>query len=299
MNTHGFRGPELVAGRATIVCFGASETFGISESRGKEFPRQLERQIAHTRGGPYQVVNAAYPGARIADIRQVMRRAIPLTHPRFAILYLSPASVVWTDKEWDAIHPTAVSKDPPLEQTARSRMLARLTDKVADALPAPLRSWRLRRDLASSITAARTVPSSHLPEANFMAFRRSYERMLAILEAAHVRVIVATHATRFGPVGALRDEQMDTLRTFYPKLTEAGVVDTERRFNDVLRRVARAHRGVIIVDAANLIAPGPQNFADFFHFTDRGSARIAALLAAAVTRNAGIREPQMRRSTST
>ena len=72
-----------------------------------------------------------------------------------------------------------------------------------------------------------------------------------------------------------------TFEAYYPVVTEAGLFDAERRMNAAIVAVARADRDPV-VDAAGLIAPGPANFADFVHFTDRGSAQMARLLGGTI-----------------
>ena len=51
--------------------------------------------------------------------------------------------------------------------------------------------------------------------------------------------------------------------------------------NDVIRATGRRHN-IPVVDAADRIPPGRDDFSDFFHFTDVGSEKMAALLAAEV-----------------
>src|SRR5205823_3540189 len=44
LNNLGYRGPDPQSGKTTILCFGSSETFGLYEAPGEEYPRQLERE---------------------------------------------------------------------------------------------------------------------------------------------------------------------------------------------------------------------------------------------------------------
>src|SRR5437016_13078311 len=50
LNSLGYRGPELHPGRQRIICIGASETFGLYEDEGQEYPRQLERELNRRAG---------------------------------------------------------------------------------------------------------------------------------------------------------------------------------------------------------------------------------------------------------
>lgn len=282
MNSRGFRGPELQGGRIEIVCLGASETFGVAETNGYEYPRQLERSLNASAPPHYQVVNAAIPGERLEDIVATLPATLRAVRPRYAVLYPTTATVAWTRAEWDQLHPTPASKNPPPEVWSRVRIHSRLATIVRDALPPAIVGWLHKSNIAAA-EATRDVPppTSHLPPQNLEEFRSRLERAVAILEAADVKPILVTHATRFGPNEEYRDSQIETFEQFYPVLTERGLFDAEHRMNDVIRAVGRAH-GDPVVDAADRIAPGPENFADFFHFTDTGSSKMAALLRKAI-----------------
>ena len=55
-----------------------------------------------------------------------------------------------------------------------------------------------------------------------------------------VTPILVTHANRFGEsLGEKDREQLTAWRRFYPKLTEAGFLDMERRMNDAIRALAK------------------------------------------------------------
>ncbi len=63
LNALGYRGPDIHKDTVKIICVGASETFGMYESLGMEYPRQLE-QVMRARHPELQVevINVAYAG---------------------------------------------------------------------------------------------------------------------------------------------------------------------------------------------------------------------------------------------
>src|SRR5205085_7947430 len=70
----GFRSPEVTKakppGVTRVIAVGASETFGLYEEAGKEWPAQLQTLLDSAMPGRYQVLNAAIPGIspdRITD----------------------------------------------------------------------------------------------------------------------------------------------------------------------------------------------------------------------------------------
>ena len=66
INSFGFRGDEIKReapeGTVRIMVLGASETFGLYEEPGKEFPAQLEAELNHACHGCFQVLNGAVTG---------------------------------------------------------------------------------------------------------------------------------------------------------------------------------------------------------------------------------------------
>jgi lysophospholipase L1-like esterase len=280
MDSLGYRGPEVTTAKPIVLCLGASETYGIYESPEKEFPRQLQRVLAARREN-VQVVNAALPGARPEDTERTLRVALTRFEPKIVTLYFSPSAVIWTKREWDDMHRSYESRNPPDEVTQRLRITGQVRDLILSNLPESMKRRRAESTMRKAIARAHVIPAGHLPEANFREFRRALHSILSILDRRHVAVVLITHADRFGNGAFGKDNDADevsSFRTFYPKLTLAGLADTEHRMNAVIAAEAATHHAGL-ADAAHTIAPGPANFADFFHFTDRGSAEMATLLA--------------------
>ena len=107
------------------------------------------------------------------------------------------------------------------------------------------------------------------------------ERTLDALVKAHVKPILVTHATRFGPQGRYQDAELINFLRYYPVFTPAGFFDAETRMNYVVKELGKRYHAPV-VDAADAMPSGPQDFYDFFHFTDQGSAQIAFLLTRTV-----------------
>jgi lysophospholipase L1-like esterase len=284
MNSLGFRGPELRADRQTILCLGASETYGVTETEGYEFPRQLERLLNSRYGQErYQVVNAGLPSERISEINAALPRILSQTHPVFAVIYTSSASMFWTDEQWEAQRPGTAAKDPPLDRFGQIRLHDHLAELIHRILPQTLNTWLA--DHRTKVAPARptflyrdATRVSRIPDANLDEYRHTLGRMIDLLVSANVRPVLMTHATRFGPNGRYRDAEFDQLMNVVDNVTPSAFFDAERRMNGVVRALAK-ERDIPLVDAAYAMPPGPADFADYFHFTDRGSERIASLLA--------------------
>ena len=273
MNSLGYRGPELASGRTNVLAFGASETFGLYESPGEEYPRQLEAELNRAAPGGYNVVNIAIPGLRIGRTGY-LERAIRQTHARYVVIYPSPANYIGTTT------PFCGQADQPIRaQTAWSdqiRLLGRFDQLAKRTLPATVMTASRRLSIWNETRSS--VVMDHVPQASIDAFATDLECVIEATRALDAVPIVVTHATLFGP--AVSPETQDMLvawRKFYPELAEAGFLDLEQRANAAAEQVAMRTQ-VPLVRADRAIAPGRANFADFVHFSDQGAHEMASLL---------------------
>jgi lysophospholipase L1-like esterase len=282
LNSLGYRGPELRSGTTRIACFGASETFGLYEAEGQEYPRQLERQLnARFGGNMFQVVNVAYVGETVATATLRVPEIVDQIHPAYAILYPSAAAYIWLPwvREGPAPAPatSALPDTTPPPVRFEWRIRERFRNLLKQALPAIVQTKLRQREINAAVGNYSVMDS--VPQENVLRFRRDMSRLVATLRAAGVEPVLVTHATAFGK--ALSESDRDLLvawRKFYPMLKEGGFLDMEKRMNDAIRDLARQEH-VVLVDAASEIPPGRENFADFSHFTTPGAAIMASRLA--------------------
>ena len=273
LNSLGYRGPELIPGRIPIVCLGASETFGLYEGPGQEYPRQLERILNARAGGKYfEVVNVSLAGETVRSATRRVPEIVQAIHPRIALIYPSVAGYIWLP--W--LHtPPADTQPPP--QRFQWRIGENLRELLKQALPSVVQNW-LREQEIERFAALYPV-MDRVPEENIRVFRSDVEALVDSLRSHEVQPVLVTHATRFGRHLSLADRRLlVSWRKFYPMLREGGFLDMEERMNDALREVA-AQRGVLLIDAAREVPPGEQNFADYAHFTAAGAQIMADRLA--------------------
>jgi hypothetical protein len=280
LNSLGFRGPELRDGTVRIVCFGASETFGLYEEPGKEYPRQLEDDLNAWAGSPrFQVVNVAYPGQSVATSVTRVPEIVSKIHPRFAVIYPALAEYIWLP--W--LPPSrAVAPDPPAAPRLEWRLADRLKAFAKPVVPLAFQTWLRKREIVS---ASAKFPALQCigPESE-ARFRFDLLRLTQELQAAGVTPILVTHATTFGSAASgqsLSERDRDLLiswRKFYPMLQENGFIDMERKLNETMRDLARG-QNLKLIDAARRLPAGEQYFSDFSHLTNRGAAVMAGELA--------------------
>jgi lysophospholipase L1-like esterase len=275
LNSLGYRGPELRDGSVRIVCIGASETFGLYEADGEEYPRQLERGLnAYAGKDVFQVVNAAYPGETIGTALLRVPEIVETIHPRFVFIYPSPANYIWL--------PWNHAENAPDSRNQESRGFDfRIADRARTALksnlPERVQTWLRQREINAA--AAKYPVMDRVPEENVSRYRADLAILVNALQSRGVEPILVTHANPFGEHPANPDyELLTSWRKFYPMLTDDGFVDMERRMNEAMRSLA-AERHIQLVDAAREISPSRANFADFCHFTTLGAGLMASHLA--------------------
>ncbi len=282
MNRLGFRGDDPVPGRANVLAIGASETFGQYESPAHEYPRLVEDELAALVPDRYNVVNAALPGMRLGRI-PYLERALMMTHPRYVIIYPTPAHYIGVEKPF--CHEPARPLPMPPDITDELRIIGRLERWARRVVPAPLMHGLRELDLWRLSWNVHVI--RRVPDASVAAFKGDLECAIDTIEALGAVPLLLTHASYFGTSGQPPEDAWPMLvawRRSYPELSEEGFLDLEHRANSVVREVA-AKRGVSLFDAALAISPGPEHFADFVHFTDRGSRKMAQAIVAMIARH--------------
>jgi hypothetical protein len=286
LNEAGYRGPALRDGTYRIACLGSSETFGLYESPELEWPRQLESILNRSSGRQaYEVIDVAYPGMSLATDLKRLPQIISTLHPKMVVIYPSYTPYIQIDRPFSTQSNTAPATPPPSSSHFEWRIAGRfetlMKSTLPDGLQHKLRSLQIQHDIRGKTVMER------LPEQNVQAFQADLDSLTSQLIGSGVRVVLVTHANRFGPVLNPADRSVLTdWRKFFPTLQENGLLDMEQRMSGAVRQVGVAH-DVPVVDAAALIAPGRGNFAEFVHFTDAGANALATVVAAQIQRDAG------------
>lgn len=282
LNEFGFRGPEIRAepepGRPRVMVLGASETFGLYEDEGKEYPAQL---AALVQGDGIEVVNAALAGISLPTMTRYWDAWASRFRPAVVLIYPSPMLYL------DDLPPGQSSGPGPEEEKSlpervrdASRLLTRLQD-LARTAPRWLRKWREDHVIARRMEGRpddwyfREVPPDRLKR-----FAADLGVLADAVAAWGARTVLVTHACRARVPPTADDlEAAQAMRMFFVRPTAEVILDFERAANDEIRRLGSC-RCLAVVDADAALSGHPEWFADLVHFTDAGSAEMARLLAA-------------------
>jgi len=283
-----------------IAVMGASETFGLYESPGKEFPAQLGAMLEDVRPGRYQVINAACAGMSLPRIAHYFRVWVGKFEPDVVIIYPTPVSYLTNEAPRSRIN---VRRGPRAAPSENLRLARKLRIVLKRALPASLQDRLRRRRISRAIRRHRPgwVWQS-LPPERVALFRRHLTELIDTVQRGGARVVLATHANRF-PRDRRKwtraDEvQMTAWRRFHPRASESVLLDMERVGNRIILELGR-QRGIPVVDLAGILRrsrrvltnvarsagltwmrpPELNGFGDFAHFTDSGAQVVAFALA--------------------
>ena len=305
MNGIGTRGPAASAvpkvGTIRVVTVGASETFGLRESIGHEYPRQLEESLSvrrldarcpvgdGTANATFEVLNAAFAGMTVPTIEQDVRNRLRRFHPTVIVAY--PSAVAYLENE----RPVAARPDstpvPPLSgmRALHPRSRERAREQVKQMVPEFIKAWLRQRETDAVVRAH--PPGwqfSSVPLDRAAAFESDLRRLIGTIRSVGAVPVLVTHANIF--IGRrTRDRQMLVAwQKFFPRATGESLI----AFDSVARLATikiGADSSVVVVDAAPLLAAAPITaFADYVHFTDLGAAQMARVVADGVI--ASVRE---------
>ncbi|MEO7521588.1 MAG: hypothetical protein ABIW79_07205 [Gemmatimonas sp.] len=285
INSLGFRGAEVSA-RAldtakVIVVSGASETFGLYESDGKEWPRQLEDSLAMRCASRPVVLNAAFAGMSLPTVEQDVRVRIASLRPDLVVYYPTPMQYL----EGERPTPAERSTTPPvLASQSRLRSPPRFRDaakRIApEALLDAMRVWFTRRMRAETGIAVR----QEAPAAMRDAFEHDLRRLVGAIRGTGAQAALVVHQNRFRDRTTIEEQRLlRAWERFYPLYSADAILSFDEYAAKRTAAVA-ADSGVILVDPTLLLRAEPTPpFADFSHYTDRGSGIVAGAVARGLT----------------
>jgi hypothetical protein len=303
INAVGTRGPAAVQEKPPrtlrIVAVGASETFGLYESPGREYPRQLEdslrRRVASGRcapsAGAVEVLNAAIFGMSLPTTDADLRTRIRRLDPDIVTIYSVPVQYLTADPP-SAAHSDSTGADTIL---AASRALypraeERLRNQLKKMTPPWLLTWLRRRSIRDAMSDPSVgAPYQELPTDRLALYDRDLRRVVATVHTIGAEPILITHAN-WSMAGAADTTTLIAWRRFYPRSTGPVLLAFDSAGDAAVRRVA-ADSSVALVDLARTVRDhGGPLFADYAHFTDAGAALAADTIGAAVMDGGRFRE---------
>lgn len=284
INSLGLRGPEPAGGRPRVLVLGASETFGLYERAGLEYPRQLEDSL-RVLGCRVDVLNAGLPGFSLPTLTQSYVRQLRGLHASVVLLYPTPVQYLEDATPVYRAPAVPVHPDPP----QRPRFVRRLRDHLKVVLPKFVQTYLRQREIAASTHASGAAPWTTVPADRLAAYTHDVLALADSIRADGATAVIATHANAFGDTPRPGDtDRLIAWAKFYPRATPDLLPRFDRVANDSLRVRATAQQLPVLDLAGHMRAGDPDRmFADFSHFSEAGSARVAGFLSRGLLRAAG------------
>jgi len=278
INNLGFRGQDVSLkkneGVIRVLCAGASETLGLYEDEGKEWPAQLERQLKNVDTN-IEVLNTSFYGLGYT-FRNITRRYESFWKaydPDFFIIYANPSSYIYDSKDSDDSKGKTVDKKTIKEKKSIAADF-RIIDKIKNAyrkyIPQRFLNMKDKRKAAREIKInlkkdkRRILPLSEAES----RMQEDILRLRDLCKKNRTVLILSSHIMRLDP------QEMFKSRVGSPQLTEAEIIRNYYVLNSCLKKMARKEN-IVFVDNMTLCKATTSNFADGVHFTNKGAATIA------------------------
>jgi hypothetical protein len=302
LNAFGMRGPDISRVKPPyvirVVTAGASETFGLYESSGREYPRQLEDSLNARLGGHRtacgqwhaQVLNAAMPGMSLPTIDQDIRLRVQPLNPDFVVLYATPPAYL-DDAVPVAARPDSLNHNAPRLPRYYAlfpRVAARLRTQLKSLLPIALQDRIRRHEISVMVDRhQRNWRFNSVPLERVRAFEADLRHVVGSIRSAGAIPVLMTHANRFVGSANSNVAALRAWEKFYPRAPGQTIVafDSVARLTTIT--VARDSQAVLVDLAPALARSHGAAFADFSHFTDLGAALTAGTVSRSILAASG------------
>jgi lysophospholipase L1-like esterase len=286
LNAFGFRGPEVQLMKERhllrIVCLGASETFGLYENSGKEWPRQLEDHLRRS-GRDVEVINAALAGMSLPQrIRHLEKRLVPFA-PDIAVFMLEYGSYAGATPErmQSRARGGRVSPKEPefVDGLLSFRISGRLKDVLVPKLPmfiqGKLQQWEgtIKLALKQRDLGVKYRSLAHLTPLETAAFEEDLALLADRTAAARIKLVVVVPAMWF------TERTMATTYLSWPYVDESWWREAKESFSRRAAQFSEA-RGIAFVDLSAVVEGREAMYMkDMLHFNDLGAEQAANAIA--------------------
>lgn len=267
-NSLGLRGPDIPrmreAGEWRIAMVGASSIFGATTARNEEtVPQRLERELRHRMPDrPVTVINGGIPGYSIEEVTRQLEHVIAPLGPQMVLFY------------------------PGFQQISGSCRQRGDSGAIGMRLPyVTLPKWSLTYDLIYKNAAflrekPRLKPAARSPVFDVAAYRESLERLHEAAHSAGAELVLMTAARGWREDLPLEDNLVlsRNIRHFANCLDTASLIAATDLYNQTLRDHAD-EKGLMLIDLAREVPGGFAHFDDGNHFSAKGEALVARLIA--------------------
>ena len=272
----GFRGPEIsraqLAKGNVVDVSGASETFGLYESEGKQWPRQLSDSLAAHCRRQVTVINSAVAGMSLPTVIQDLELRILPLKPEVVVYYPEPSG--YLDTRVPRASPPRLGPPATLSPW-RSRALPRLRNDVKNFLPARVLDYLRLRDANRWRKADgggfHTVPTDRLD-----TMELDLRKLVGVVRRGGSKLVLVVPHDRFTDTTSAGERGwLHSWERLVPLAPAPVLLDFSRLAIERVRAVAKDSGTAIVDPPFPTDSTRPSYFADAVHFTDKGSGLVA------------------------
>ena len=295
LNAFGFRGSEISPvpepGTTRLLILGASETFGLTESPGSEYPMQLQQILE--RSGRYEVINGGTAGMSLKTMLDYWENWASRFQPHVVLIY--PTPIFYLRDEPPSPPPATASPDDAERQPGFHFRIADRAAGAYRALPISVRNIRRQRIIERELAGRDPAWFFAEPPADRLRMFGDDAGALvrAIRRRGAVPVVITYAMSATSPPRPEDRVDLSSMRYDFLRASPEIIAAFEVRGNEALREVASLE-AVPLIDAARELSGRHELFGDLVHFNDAGAAQMARLLADAILQRPvpGVSPPQ-------
>ena len=295
LNSFGFRGPEIhrhkSSHRLRVVCVGASETFGLYENPGAEWPRQLESLLSDAEVET-EVINAAIAGMSLPQRTLHIQYRLTPFEPDVVLFMLEYGSYAgMTEQRLKKRQDKSVGlpgRSDIIASLKALRTVSRLKDVFLPRLPIQIQKGfeRLERGAKLRLKETELGPKfrsiTHVAPFEIDVFRRDLERLYAVSSATGVRLVLLSPAMWF------TERNFDMTYLSWPYLDESWWKEAQGVLSATARNFAN-ERHLPYIDLSEVVRGHEAEWMmDMLHFNDSGAKQVALRVADQVMKNSRV-----------
>ncbi len=298
INSFGFRGKEIdlekKKGRIRVMCLGGSETFGVNECEGREWPSQLGKILRDQYPG-VEVINISVVGLHVKMRKDYIEKYVLPLQPDILLMYHHRFLIHVKDSIRgirNNFFPGQSNENIRTHSRSRvlvKRVLSEFDKMIAVILPKWLLNRIQMRRLHKKIKGKENKylrnkkPLNKVPEQIILEYERDLNSFVDYLKERNIVPVLSTFPSliTFSNKDIYKNILMVTRRIFCIELSENGILDATGRLNDLIKRTAEK-QNVFCIDNDNLLPKTLEYFADNFHYNDRGAEVIAKNIGGAL-----------------
>lgn len=301
-NSIGFRGNEIQLnkkeGVIRVACMGTSESYGLYENEGNEWPEKLNQHLNSYKN--IEVINTSVVGLRLRMLKQYLQNYVFRVNPDIIIIFINPYSVA---RGFERKHKIQANKNnldsnrtskslPTIEKkitlstvVSNARCLPKIKQSIKKIVPTKLlRKYQLLDTLKQleQIETERLkgkTPLDDISESHLVEFENQLHEIVDFVKMYNVSPILCTYPSLISKESIQKyPEIILDYRKFFVEFSTIGLLNISNRYNKIVELYAEKNQ-IEFIDLNKILNNDIEYFADNVHYTNLGATLIAETIS--------------------